>query len=135
LGILLAIVISLLSLSRLSYGSKYRTVENLSKVTTIIERDLDKTHPRNFTIFKDSSDQMTGLGYEYRFLLARDGYIPHSEYAYEEAAVLYYIREEGTADPLVSTHWETSQFGATQAELIGKPYVHTGTVEVYRLTR
>ncbi|MDA1079553.1 MAG: glycosyltransferase family 39 protein [bacterium] len=135
LGILLAIVISLLSLSRLSYNDKFRTVKNLSHITAVIEQDIKKTKPERFTVFKDSSDQMTGLGYEYRFLLARDGFMPHSEYAYKEADVLYYIREEGKADPLVSTHWETTEFGATQAELIAKPHVHTGIVEVYRLTR
>ncbi|PIR60738.1 MAG: hypothetical protein COU68_02325, partial [Candidatus Pacebacteria bacterium CG10_big_fil_rev_8_21_14_0_10_45_6] len=135
LGILLATIISLLSFSRLTYNDKFRTVKNLSQITAVIEQDIENTQPGSFTIFKDSSDQMTGLGYEYRFLLARDGYMPHSEYEYEGADVLYYIREEGNADPLISTHWETTQFGATQAELIAEPQVHRNGIAIYRMTR
>src|SRR3989344_740504 len=135
LGIFLATVMSLLSFSRLTYNDKFRTVKNLSQITAVIEQDIKETKPENFTIFKDSSDQMTGLGYEYRFLLARDNFVPHSEYEYESAAVLYYIREEGNADPLMSTHWETTQFGATKSQLIAEPKIHANTISIFRLTK
>jgi len=135
LGILLALIISVQSFSQVTYGNKFRTVANLSQILAPIEQDIKKTKPKSFALFKDSSDQMTGLGYEYRFLLARDGYVPHSEYAYEGAGVLYYIREEGFADPLISTHWETTQFGATHAELLAEPEVHGHKRAIFRLTK
>lgn len=121
--------------SMLRYPFAYRILPNLSKVSTTIQQDIEATGSRNFTIFKDSSDQLTGIGYEYRFLLTRDGYEPMHEQRYEQADVLYYIQEEGNKDPLVSTNWETTQFGATKKELVKEVELEPWKVMVWRLTK
>ncbi|MBP9699698.1 glycosyltransferase family 39 protein [Candidatus Woesebacteria bacterium] len=135
---LIVVVILLLTLSQwrnLRFPEIFRTQENIQFVVDRIRADIDSTQPTSFTIFKDSSDRLTGIGYEYRFLLEKAGYQPVFEQSYEKAQVLYYIQEEGTKDPLVSTNWETTQFGATKKELLEKVQTNHGVVAVYRLTR
>lgn len=135
--ILLCAVIFIVGAS--SYGAEpnYRTILNLSRVTRIIEENVDTTHPASYTIFKDSSDQLTGLAYEYRFLLERNTYTLVNENYYSAADVLYVIREEGMEDPLTLGHWEVSQFNPKHKEEIGHiDFTNpTKNVTIFRLTR
>lgn len=132
--IILAFIVFFAHWSMIRYPSAFRTIDNLSKVTDVIKKDIDQTGVKSFTVFKDSSDRLTGIGYEYRFLLERDGYSPVFEQSYEKADVLYFIREEGDKDPLISTNWETTQFGATKKEFLGNIPVSTGVVPLFRLS-
>lgn len=132
---LLIVAIALLQWRSLRFPEIFRTQENIQIVVDRIQTDLNMTHPESFTVFKDSSDRLTGIGYEYRFLLEKDGYHPVFEQSYEKAEVLYYIQEEGNKDPLVSTNWETTQFGATKKELIERVQTKRGVVAIYRLTK
>lgn len=115
---LLVLCIAIASFAQLQsfYRPTYRTITNLSRVTHEIEAHIERTKQRNFTIFKDSADGLTGLGYEYRFLLQRDGYTPVHELAYQDADVLYVIREDGTSDPLTLGNWEVRQFSPKSVE-------------------
>lgn len=135
---IITLIFILLSVSQwrnLRFPEIFRTQDNIQIVVNRIGADIDKTRPNSFTVFKDSSDRLTGIGYEYRFLLEKAGYQPVFEQSYEKADVLYYIQEEGNKDPLVSTNWETTQFGATKKELLEKVQTNRGIVTVYRLTR
>lgn len=133
--IMMTIIIFILGFVHVKYSIKYRTVDNLSQVVKIIESDM-RSHPRNkFAIFKDSSDQMTGLGYEYRFLLEKDGYYLTSESSYGEATILYYIREEGQTNPLTSSHVETTDFSATSAQLLSTLKFGVTKIDIFRLTK
>ncbi len=134
-AITLVFAVCIYNWSILRFPFAYRTIPNLSLVTEKIKQDLDSSGEKNFTLFKDSSDQLTGIGYEYRFLLARDGYEPVYEQSYEQADVLYYIQEEGTKDPLISTNWETTQFGATKKELIEDIDAKNWKIKLWRLTK
>ncbi len=131
----LIVTLSIVQWKSLRFPEIFRTQENIQIVVDRIQNDIDATQPTSFTVFKDSSDRLTGIGYEYRFLLEKDGYHPVFEQSYEKANVLYYIQEEGNKDPLVSTNWETTQFGATKKELLDRVQTKRGIVAVYRLTR
>ena len=112
-GIVVAIVLSTVGIGRLktSYLPQFRTVRNLTYVVDVIEQNQNKQNNPEFAVFKDSGDGLTGLAYEYRFLLTRDGHIPVSEYAYEQASLLYIIREDGISDPLSLGNQEVKMFG------------------------
>jgi hypothetical protein len=125
---------SLLSLQT-AYLPKFRTIPVLSRITHEIERHLDQTQPSSFAIFKDSRDGLTSLGYEYRFLLQRDGYLPAGELEYNLAEVLYVIQEDGDADPLTLGNWEVTQFAPTTAEKISTLRLHDKTVKIFALYR
>lgn len=134
----IAVLFLLMTLSHwrgLRFPEIFRTQENIQIVVNRIQADITATQPSTFTVFKDSSDRLTGIGYEYRFLLEKAGYHPVFEQSYEKADILYYIQEEGNKDPLVSTNWETTQFGATKKELLDRVQTTRGIVTVYRLTR
>ncbi|MBI5151174.1 MAG: glycosyltransferase family 39 protein [Candidatus Pacebacteria bacterium] len=117
------------------YSPTYRTLSNLTRVVHAIEQDIDVRGIKRFTIFKDSSDGMTGLGYEYRFLLERDGYIPVSEYRYQDADVLYVIREEGEKDPINLPHWEVTQFGPKYAKRLETLMVTNKSITLFLLSK
>lgn len=133
----LALAASLLSLSGLTsiYLPQYRTVTNLVRVVSVIEQREQVLGKPAFEVFKDSSDGLTGLAYEYRFLLTRDGYIPVSEYAYDQASVLYVIAENGPIDPVKLGNYEVTQFHPLKAAKISSQQISGQSVDIYELTR
>lgn len=116
------------------YAPQFRTELNLLRITSAIAMHQQK-HPQPFSIYKDSSDKLTGLGYEYRFLLTRDGFTPVSENSYDQARVLYLIREEGNGDPLTLGGHELSQFKATKSELIQTIQIQDRTIDLFVLSK
>lgn len=122
-------------LQSLNYSPYFRTIPNIKPIVLSIEKDIDKTKPQSFTVFKDSVDGMTGLGYEYRFLLERDDYVPISEYSYNGADVLYVIGEQGEINPLKLRNWEISQFNGKSYENLDRIEIAQKTIYIYRVTR
>lgn len=123
------------SLLSVQYHPQYRTVANLSQVVRVVETDISNNGFNSYTLFKDSSDQMTGGAFEYRFLMMRDGFEPVSENAYELAKVMYYIQEEGNQNPLISTHYETTQFGAKNLKPLDTLQIADHTITIFRMTK
>lgn len=112
IGLLLAALIALANLTVIqdAYPQTWHTVTNLSRITSVIEQHQSEIGNPPFEVFKDSSDGMTGLAYDYRFLLARDGFAPVSEYSYGSAKILYVVREDGSSDPLTLGNFEVREF-------------------------
>lgn len=134
-GVLLLILLQWVPTLFQLYRPTYRTLSNLTRVVHAIEQDIDMRGVKQFTVFKDSSDGMTGLGYEYRFLLERDGYVPISEYRYQDAEALYVIREEGEKDPVTLPHWEVEQFGPKYAEKVGTLVIADKSITLFLLSK
>lgn len=135
--ILLVILVVTFNLNNLwqAYSSQFRTITNLSRITAAIEAHVQAIGSPAFAIFKDSGDGLTGLAYEYRFLLTRDGFIPVSEYDYGLAKVLYIIREEGTNDPLKLSNFEVSQFAPRHSHLLTTLKLSRKDIDIFVLTR
>lgn len=137
LSSILVVIISVFSISQIKpiYQPTFRNIAVLSRITHEIESHLDETRPNSFTIFKNSHDQLTGLGYEYRFLLQRDGYLPTHELAYNAAEVLYVIQEDQADDPLTLGNWEITQFGPQTAQEIATLNLEEKTVKIFVLNK
>ena len=137
LGSLLVIAIALFSLGNIKsiYQPTFRTIAGLSRITHRIETHIDQTKPSSFTIFKDSSDGLTSLGYEYRFLLQRDGYVPATELEYNVAEAMYVIQEDGTSDPLTLGNWEVVQFNPTTVEEVADFEIRGKKIKLFVLYR
>lgn len=137
IGLILAILAALGSLGTLSYHylPQYRTISNLTTVISVIKQAQSQKSEVPFAVFKDSADGLTGLAYEYRFLLTRDGFVPVSEYAYEQAEILYLIREDGDNDPLKLGNHEIKQFSPKTSSLIGKLVMDGKKIEVFELRK
>ncbi|HEX7017767.1 MAG TPA: glycosyltransferase family 39 protein [Patescibacteria group bacterium] len=137
LGILIALLVSVLQLRSLVglYKPEFRNLRHLTSITAAIETDVKAHGNKPFAIYKDSSDGLTTLGYEYRFLLTRDGLRPVSEYDYSLAEVVYVIREEGTTDPLTLGGHEMSQFQPQEMRLVQTLFFNRKQVDIFALTR
>jgi hypothetical protein len=137
LSSLLVIAIGFLSFTSIKsiYRPTYRTVAGLSRITHMIEDHVDQTSPESFTIFKDSRDGLTSLGYEYRFLLQRDGYVVAPELEYNIAEAMYVIQEDGDSDPLTIGNWEVSQFKPVTLEKLADLEIRGKRVKLFVLYR
>jgi hypothetical protein len=137
IAFVLAIIVAYTQISTLHspYVPQFRTLDHLSRITAAIETNLESIGKPSFAIYKDSSDHLTGLGYEYRFLLTRDGYEPVDEMDYQKAQVLYVIREEGSSDPLTLGGHEMSQFSAKKKSHVADIILHERIVGIYLLTK
>lgn len=131
----LALLIFVISATKLNYPPTFRTVKNLTPIVEAIKDDLQKRQVQSFTVFKNSPDGMTSLGYEYRFLLERERLIPANEQDYKNAQNLYVIDEIGGTDPLQLKNWEITEFNPKKAEKMESFSLANKKVDLYRLTK
>lgn len=120
---------------KLNYQEPFRTIKNLNPITKKIEIDIVKTKPKSFTIFKDSTDGLTGHGFEYRFLLYKHGFSSVNENYYQYADVLYVIAETNKLNPLKILNWELQQFAGKKYQFLGTVKNSVKNVYLYRVNK
>lgn len=91
----------------------YQPARNLFQVEQTFNQIIQSnTIPReslNIVLINDT--HLSKVGYEYRYLLEKNGYHVDDEYSYQSSQNLLLISEKGNIDWQKETSWELEQFG------------------------
>lgn len=92
----------------------YANTRNLNAIENKFTQMLKKTNlPKqdlNVALINDT--HLSAVGYEYRYLLEKNGYSTLDEFSYKNSHFLLLVSEKGDIEWEKETSWELSQFGS-----------------------
>lgn len=116
------ILIIILIAINLSHFPKnlYQPARNLRDTEIKFNQFIKKGYlpKNNFNVVLVNNTYLSAVGYEYRFLLTKNGFKPDDEYSYSQSNYLLVISEKGPEAINSFKSWEMEQFG--KKELVKK---------------
>lgn len=108
-------------------GKFYKKARNLRDVEKTFSHMLNEGNipKENMNVLLINDTYLSIVGYEYRFLLEKNGYSVDDEFSYRNSRYILLISEKGEIDWEKKTSWELSEFGNKQLK---EKYVIDNTV-------
>lgn len=105
----------------------YENARNLNDVEKRFTQMLKESNlpKQNINVVLINDTHLSIVGYEYRFLLEKNGYSVQDEFSYKNSRYLLLVSEKGEIEWEKKTSWELSEFGNKQLK---EKYIIDNTV-------
>lgn len=127
------IVLEIIVFPKNLYQRSWRSPERFEEAVSyaIREKLVKKT---NFNVIQITKEKLLAtLGFEYRYFLRKNGYIPDSEFLYSQSKELIVFSEIPYDDISQFNSWEVDQFGKQYFKKAKRYQV--GTISIYKISK
>ncbi|MFA6091229.1 MAG: hypothetical protein WC774_05665 [Candidatus Gracilibacteria bacterium] len=134
-GILIILIIFALTFfPQYIYQPRDRKHEPFEKaVEYVVSHNLLKKDA-NFNVIQITKERILAtIGFEYRYFLRKEGYVPRTEFEYNDSQELIIFSEMPDLDLAAYTSWEAEQFGKQHFKNAHK--YQAGTITIYKITK